>query len=91
MSWSVSSFGRAGSVQKQIADQFEKGGKCSEPEESIRQSAKETLDKALGSFDPTLVVEVNAVGSMTYRDWNNKTGVSNSLTISIVPKYGFLE
>ncbi len=69
MSWSVGgAFGKAPSVRAVIAKQFEQGGKCSEPEETIRQYVAEIIDAALAAQGPNQVVEVSASGSqsMTY-------------------------
>lgn len=91
MSWSVGTIGKAEAVRKTIADQFSRSGACAEPEETIRQTAAALIDKALESTDPSFVVEVNASGSQSYKDWTAKTGVSNYLSITIQPKHGFVE
>lgn len=91
MSWGVSAFGRAAAVRTSIVSQFENGGKCSEPEESVRQAAKVLIDASLASQDPTSVVSVTANGHQSYKDWNAKTGLTNNLSISIAPQAGFLE
>lgn len=49
MSWSVSAVGKPSAVRDAITKQFANGGKCSEPEESIRQAAAAIIDKALES------------------------------------------
>ncbi len=45
MSWSVGAVGKASAVRSEISKQFTNGGKCSEPEESIRQAAASIIDK----------------------------------------------
>jgi hypothetical protein len=89
MSWSVAvPLGRAPAVRAAVAKQFEQGGKCTEPEETIRQAAAKIIDAALAAQDPSKVVEVIASGSMS-----SSAGKvdSNSLSIKIEPKWGFLE
>ncbi len=87
MSWSVSAHGKVTAVRKAIAKQFETSGPCSQPEESIRQSAKAIIDAAL-DVDPKTVADVSAAGSMS-----TDTGVvrSHSLTIKVDTKWGFLD
>jgi len=89
MTWSVSAIGRAPKVREEISRQFTLN-KCVEPEESVRQSAAKVIDDALAAQDDNFVVQVSASGSQSSSDWNAKTGVSNSLAISIVPMYGFI-
>lgn len=91
MSWSVSAIGKAGAVRKGIAQQFASQSKCTEPEETVRMSAAKLIDDSLAGQDEAYPVEVVANGSLTYRDWSAKTGVSNQLFIQISPKHGFLE
>lgn len=91
MSWSVAGIGRAAAVRKAIADQFTSSTKCSEPEETVRLAAASTIDAALAAQDPAMPVKVMAGGSQGFKDWQNKTGPSNSLSISIEPMHGFVE
>jgi hypothetical protein len=88
MSWSVSAFGRASGVRESIAKQFAQGSKCMEPEETMRQAAAALLDSSLEAQDPSKVVEATASGSMST---DNGKVVSNSLSIKIDPKWGFIE
>lgn len=90
MSWSVAAFGKSQAVRINIADQFSRS-KCTEPEETVRLAAAALIDAAIAAQDLAIVIEVSASGSQSFRDWNNKTGVSNSVSISIQPKHGFLE
>lgn len=91
MSWSVSSIGKAGAVRKEIAGQFDRQSACAEPEESVRQAAKQLIDASLAGQDENTAVRVSASGSQSFKDWSAKTGVSNQLTISIDPQYNFVE
>jgi hypothetical protein len=91
MSWSVAAVGKAAAVKTEIARQFAVGSKCLEPEETVRQSAAVVMDAALAAQDPTMAVKASASGSMTFKNWDNRTGGSNNLSISIEPLYGFIE
>lgn len=89
MSWSIGGFlGKAPAVRGKVALAFSGGGKCPEPEEAIRQLASKIIDVALAEQDPSQVVEVSASGSMST---NGSKVVSNTLNISINPKWGFIE
>jgi hypothetical protein len=88
MSWSVGAWGKAPAVRTAIAAQFEKGGKCSELEETIRQSAAKIIDAALAGQDPSTVVEVSASGSQST---NGTVVTSNVVNIAVTPRYSFLE
>ena len=90
MSWSVTAIGKASAVKKAVAKQFVDGGKCMEPEETIRQSVATTIDTALGGFDADAFVQVSASGSQGYLNYSEKTGVFNSLTIEVKPLFGLL-
>jgi hypothetical protein len=91
MSWSVSAIGRVPAVRAAIAKQFADGGKCVEPEESIRQAAAKVLDSVIVAQDPTNVVKVTASGSQSFKDYGTKTGIGNGLTIVVEPIFWFLE
>lgn len=91
MSWSVSAIGKAPAVRSSIADQFSKSSPCLEPEESLRQAAAATIDKALEAQDPNLAVKVIASGSQGFKDYTARTGVYNTLGITIEPLHGFVE
>lgn len=90
MSWSVAAVGKAKAVRASIAEQFTKNP-CAEPEETVRQAAAKAIDVALAAQDESQPVEVTASGSQSFRDWQNKTGISNQLTMAIRPLYGFVE
>ena len=93
MSWSVSAVGKSDVVAAVIEKQFENGGKCMEPEESIRQAARALLAASLKAQVPSAAVEVSAGGSQS-------TGASipggpdvvrNTLTLTVKPFWNFLE
>lgn len=86
MSWSSNAVGRAPAVAKKVAEDIARI-KCSEPEETVKNKVGEAIAAALGGMDPNAVVKVDANGSQsTY----GGTAV-NSLSVSIVPQYGFVE
>lgn len=89
MSWSVSAIGKQPAVKAEIARQFEVGGKCSEPEESVRQAAKATVLAAIDATNPSYPLKISASGSQS-GDYSKKI-FSNSLTISIEPVWNWLE
>jgi len=89
MSWSISGrMGKAAAVRAAVAKEFEQGSKCTEPEETIRQSAAQIIDSALAGQDPQQVVEVSASGHMST---NNGKVASNTLNIAVTPRWGFIE
>jgi hypothetical protein len=90
MSWSVAAIGKAPAVRVSIAEQF-KRNICAEPEETVRQAAAVTIDSALAAEDSELAVKVVASGSQGFRDHTRRTGVYNSLNISVEPQHGFVE
>ena len=90
MSWGVQAVGKVPAVRAQLATEFAKNP-CSEPEETVRQSAAATIDAALAAQDPTNVVKVTAGGSQSFKNYSEQTGVSNNLSLSIEPLYGFVE
>jgi len=89
MSWSVQAIGKAGAVGMEIAKQFDLGGKCAEPEETIRQSARVLVMAAIGAQDKSKAVKVTASGSQS-TDHATKA-VSNVLNISVEPLWNFVE
>jgi hypothetical protein len=88
MSWSVSGFGKAPAVRESIAKQFAQGSKCMEPEETMRQAAAALMESSLAAQEPSKVIEVSASGSMST---DNGKVASNSISIKIDPKWGFIE
>ncbi|MBZ5700280.1 MAG: hypothetical protein LAN84_00375 [Acidobacteriia bacterium] len=73
----------------EINRQFSGQGKCSEPEESVRQAAIELVAAALLAQDPSVVVKVSASRSQS-TDYATNT-VRNNLTITIEPLHFFVE
>jgi len=90
MSWNVTAIGKVPAVRKSVAEQFNKQ-KCSEPEETVRLAALSVIATALAAQDDAIAVKVEAYGSQSFADWSAKTGLSNNLSISITPLYGFAE
>jgi hypothetical protein len=92
MSWSVAAIGKAKAVRAEIAGQFARGGKCTEPEETIRQNAATVIDHALESTSEMFVVSVSASGSQGFKDYSKpENGVHNNLRITIEVQHGFVE
>lgn len=90
MSWSFQATGKSPAVRQEIARQGA-NGRCSEPEESLRQQALQIIDLALCAQNDNQAVRVEASGNQTYKDWTNKTGLSNQLKVSVEPLYGWVE
>jgi len=94
MSWSVSAVGKASLVAAKIEEEFSKSH-CTEPEESLRQSARAAIASALAaSTNPDNLVKVIASGhqSEKYSPKGERTGqFSNTLSISVEPICGFVE
>ena len=85
MSWSVSSAGDSAEVAKQIEDQFTHYSPMSEPEESIKESARLLIAKALAGNIPSRNVSVSAFGSqgVKYGSDGAPDEVYNSISITI--------
>jgi FlaG/FlaF family flagellin (archaellin) len=90
MSWGIGYVGKAPAVRTQCATEFA-NNPCAEPEETVRQAAAAVIDAALASQDASNVVRVAASGSQSFKNYTDQTGVTNSLSITIEPLYGFLE
>jgi hypothetical protein len=90
MSWSVSAIGKASAVASSIAKQFS-GSPCQEPEETVRQAAARTIAAAIEAQDPNCAVKVIASGSMGFKDYSDKTGPYNNVSIVVEPLHGFVE
>jgi hypothetical protein len=88
MSWSVAAIGNSGAVAEAIAQQFTNSGKCNEPEEAIRQAAAKIIADALAAEMEDTPVDVSASGSMS---WSGNQPVSNQVSISIKPIWGFIK
>src|SRR5712664_1255504 len=92
MSWSVGAIGKAAAMRSEIAQQFVRGGKCVEPEESIRLEAGKLIDKALESITGPFVVKVQASGSQNYKNYSKpEEGICNNLSIAVEIQHNFVE
>lgn len=92
MSWSVNAVGKAPAVARAIEEQFDRQGKCAEPEETVRISARAVIAAALKAQGDNVIVKVAASGSQGMYNWNKEPKEnSNQLSISIDPIYGFCE
>jgi hypothetical protein len=93
MSWSVYGTGKAKALAAKVEEEFVRGG-CSEPEESVRQCARQTIAAALAAHPPDFVVSVAASGSQSQEYGKDGTPLgrfSNSLKIEITPHGAFVE
>ncbi len=91
MSWSVLAVGTPAAAAASIEKQFAQQSPCSEPEESVRQSARGLIAAALAAQDPGGAVKANGFGSQSV--WTDTGGVkhaTNSLKIEVEPISGFL-
>lgn len=87
MSWSVNAIGKASAVAAKLAQQFA-GIKCTEPEESIKNTVAGAIATALGAFPEGTAVKVIASGSQSGGTDGKAT---NSLAVQIEPQWGFVE
>jgi len=89
MSWSVGAVGKAPAVRAAIAKQFAGQGKCTEPEETVRQAAISIIDAALaGQGDP---VAVRVIASGSQGKAYPTEAITNNLSIAIEPLFVFVE
>lgn len=91
MSWSIAAIGKISAVRTECARQVRAGGKCMEPEEGVRIAAAKLIDEALAAQDQSGAVSVSASGSQGYKNYSEKTGLNNQLSITIQPQWGFVE
>lgn len=89
MSWSVSAVGRAAAIAPKLADQFTRN-KCSEPEETIKNSVAAALALALAAFPPNFTVKVSAAGSQSIPDAAQPER-TNQLSVTLEPIWGFVD
>jgi hypothetical protein len=89
MSWSVSAMGKAPAVRTEIARQFTAQSKCMEPEEGVRQAARQLLDVSLAAQDAASIVKVSASGSQ-WTD-NGRQIIRNTANVAIENMGAFLE
>ncbi len=91
MSWSVSAFGKAPAVATKLAADFARI-KCTEPEETIKNSVAAAFAAGLAAMPPGLVVTAEASGSQYAPDSSKKPAeFSNQLTVKLQPHGAFLE
>lgn len=90
MSWSVGAVGKASAVRKEIAAQFQRGSKCIEPEETIRQHVKALLDASLAGQGTEVAVRVIASGSQSYTQESDPKKTNNTATITIENLWNFV-
>jgi hypothetical protein len=86
MSWSVSATAVKSDVAaKAIESQFASYTPCPEPEESIKQAARDLIAQALAGNVPSREVSVSAWGSQTTSSGGKGAPdvVSNTLSITI--------
>jgi len=85
MSWSVSATGNSIDVAMKIEEQFSSYTPCPDPEESIKQSARDLIGQALRGNIPDREVTVSACGSQAtyYGTEGAPDRVANTLNISI--------
>lgn len=93
MSWSVGAVGKASAVAAKIAKDIA-AVKCSEPEETIKNSVGTIIATALAAYPDTYAVTVGASGSQGTGHSPDQPGVAigqvNTLQVSIGPLYGFV-
>jgi hypothetical protein len=89
MSWSVSAIGKASAVAAKLATQFA-NIKCTEPEETIKNTVASAVAVALKAFPASYVVRVDASGSQS-KSHADPNAATNQLSVKIDPIYGFVE
>lgn len=87
MSWSVSAMGKPAAVATKLAADFARI-KCTEPEESIKNTVASAVATGLAAFPPNQAVSVEASGSQSS---SNPGEATNSLSVSLKPLWGFVE
>lgn len=92
MSWSLNIIGKPAAVAVKVRESLA-SNKCVEPEEAIRTAVCGAVVVALEAYPPAQVVQVEAFGSQsTPSGAADKAGQHvNSLSLKIVPLYGFVE
>ncbi len=93
MSWNVTVVGKASAVAAKVAQDLERI-KCSEPEETIKNTAASIIATALAAYPEGYAVKVEASGSQGpgYSSTGQQLGGQvNSLNLKIEPVYGFVE
>lgn len=83
MSWSVGASGKSDEVAALIEEQFA-AYTCTEPEESVRQGARQLIAATLAASIPPAVRTVSAWGSQSTLHQEGKPDeVQNTLSITI--------
>ena len=90
MSWSVIAVGRTSAVVAKLAKDFS-SIKCSEPEETIKNTVAVAITAALDAFPTSTAVRVEASGSQYCPDSTKPNEKFNQLTVKLEPLYGFIE
>lgn len=90
MSWSVSRVGKPAAVAAALAKDFA-AIKCSEPEETIKNSVATAVAAGLAAFPPSLAVKVVASGSQYSPDSTKPNEKQNQLSVVLEPIHGFVE
>src|ERR1700758_5741504 len=90
MSWSIGAVGKAPAVAAKIAADIARI-KCTEPEETIKNTVGDALARALAVMPPNMAVRVDAAGSQYAPDSTKPTEFQNSLSVKLEPLYGFVE
>lgn len=93
MSWSVQAVGKPAAVAEKLAADFAKI-KCSEPEETIKNSVASIIATSLAAYPAEFAVKVDACGSQS-PSYDAKSsqldgGQINNLTVKIEPLYGYV-
>lgn len=90
MSWSVSAIGKPAAVATKLAADFARI-KCTEPEETIKNSVAVAVAAGLAVYPANTVVRVEANGSQSTPDFHKQTEIQNNLSVKLEPVYGFVE
>jgi len=84
MSWSVAAKGETPGVGEIIDKQFADGSKCPEPEETIRQSARNLIAGTVGAQSPGTKLVISAYGSQSTSSQGE--GLPDKITVSLAIK-----
>jgi hypothetical protein len=91
MSWSVAAVGKAAALHKKLEEDFA-SVKCSEPEDTIKNSVRDAVLLALTAYPSNFPLRVEASGSQSHPDFSKKPHeTTHQLKVSIEPIYGFTE
>jgi hypothetical protein len=91
MSWSVNAKGKPADVKAELARQFsgpladKPAGLSDDGERETVRRVSETIAQCLETFDPEHAVTVAAHGSMSFQNWDTKTGACQTASLSIQP------